>query len=411
MCLFCPIAVYGQKETKEQKKATKEARKSKVPEKGDIYFSPLPVIGANPASGFIFGAGASVSWFMGEPGKTKLSNALWGGAYTTKSQLIITAKSTVYTENNSWIFLGDWRYLDSSQPTWGIGTGPQSSKLASNDFEFDDGTIIDGIAEADLLKFTFFRFYETALKKIGDKGFYAGLGLHLDFFSNIEDQLLNLDTMPPVITPYYAYNEYNGFEQDKSALVGLSFNSIYDTRDNINNPYSGRYAFISFKVNPTFLGSDKASTSLWVEYRDFFHIKGTNKNILAVWFTGNFTTSGTLPYMNLPAIGWDQYARTGTPYAQGRFRGINMLYAGVEYRRHLIATKNNPAFFGMILFANATTADGDVNGINLFEYIEPGYGLGLRFNISQKARTNVGIDYGWGNYGTSGLYIRLNENF
>jgi len=55
MCLFCPIAVYGQKETKEQKKATKEARKSKVPEKGDIYFSPLPVIGANPASGFIFG--------------------------------------------------------------------------------------------------------------------------------------------------------------------------------------------------------------------------------------------------------------------------------------------------------------------------------------------------------------------
>lgn len=66
---------------------------------------------------------------------------------------------------------------------------------------------------------------------------------------------------------------------------------------------------------------------------------------------------------------------------------------------------------GAILYLNATTANGKANGINLFEYVEPGYGLGLRFNISQKARTNIGIDYGWGNYGTSGLFLRLNENF
>lgn len=121
--------------------------------------------------------------------------------------------------------------------------------------------------------------------------------------------------------------------------------------------------------------------------------------------------AGDLPYMNLPAIGWDQYSKSGEPYAQGRFRGQNLFFAGAEYRKHLLATKNNPTFFGAVLYANITTASGGENGIDLFEYVEPGYGVGLRFNISQKARTNIGVDYGWGSYGTTGFFLRLNENF
>ena len=194
-------------------------------------------------------------------------------------------------------------------------------------------------------------------------------------------------------------------------MVGISLNGVYDTRDNINNPWDGRYAFVSFKVNPEFIGSDQNSTSLWLEYRDYFRLTEGHNNILALWFTGNFTTSGNLPYMNLPASAWDQYAKTSEPYAQGRFRGIHMIFTGLEFRKHLLGTKKNPDFFGMTAFLNGTTASGYKNGIELFEYIEPGYGLGLRFNLSQKSRTNIGIDYGWGNYGTTGFFIRLNENF
>ena len=393
-----------------QSKKEKRKEKKKVPQKGSVYISPVPVIGVNPAFGFIYGAGTSTSWYMGEPKTTKLSSALLGIAYTTKHQLIFTIKSTMYLENNEYILLGDWRYLNSSQPTWGIGTGPQSAKLASNDFEFDDGSIT-GNPEADLLKFQFIRFYETVLKKIGNKGFYAGLGLHIDIFRDFVDPLLDLDTVPQIITPFYAYNDYYGFSQEESNLIGISFNGIYDTRDNVNNTWKGRYAYISFTYNPKFLGSDKSSTTLWLEYRDYVNFTKNHNNILAIWTYANLTTSGKLPYMNLPAIGWDQYGRSGTPYAQGRFRGFDLLYLGVEYRKHLLRTKKNPRFFGMILFANATTANGRKNGIKLFEYIEPGYGLGLRFNLSQKSRTDIGIDYGWGNYGTTGLFIRLNENF
>ncbi|MEI6865605.1 BamA/TamA family outer membrane protein [Flavicella sp.] len=418
--IFCfnssnTLAQSSDKETttiskKQQKKEDKAAKKSKPPEKGDIYFSPVPVIGANPAFGFIYGVGAATSSYLGDPKSTKLSSALFGLAFTTMSQTIITLKTTIFTENNDYILMGDMRYLNSSQPTWGLGTGPQSAKLADNDFNFDDGTI-EGNSEADMLNFKFFRFYETVLKKIGNKGFYAGLGVHIDAFSDMEDQLLDLDS--ETITPFYAYNKDRGFSQTKSTLVGVSFNGIYDTRDNINNPWEGRYAFVSFKVNPTFIGSDQNSTSLWLEYRDYFDLskEKNHKNILAVWFTGNLTTSGNLPYMNLPATGWDQYAKTSEPYAQGRFRGENLLFAGVEYRRHIFATKKNPDFFGAVAFLNGTTADNDHGGIKLFNYVEPGYGLGLRFNLNQKSRTNIGLDYGWGNYGTTGFFIRLNENF
>jgi hypothetical protein len=408
--IWITLPILAQESKKDQKKQAKQEKKNKAPEKGDIYFSPVPVIGANPAFGFIYGVGAATSWYMGDPATTKLSSGLAGLAFTTKSQTIITLKTTVFTENNDYILMGDWRFLNSSQPTWGLGTGPQSAKLASNDFNFDDGTI-DGNDEASMMKFTFFRFYETVLKKVGGKGFYAGVGAHIDMFRNIEDQLLNLEADTPVITPYYAYNTKYGFKQDQSTLIGVSLNGMFDTRDNINNPYNGRYALATVKLNPSFLGSDISASSLWLEYRDYFKIKGNHQSILAVWTWGNFTTSGNLPYMNLPAIGWDQYAKSGEPYAQGRFRGQQMIFAGVELRQHLYATSKNPNFLGMILYANMTTANGKSNEIDLFEYVEPGYGLGLRVNISQKSRTNIGIDYGWGNYGTTGFFLRLNENF
>jgi len=277
---------------------------------------------------------------MGDPGTTKLSSALFGLAFTTKSQTIVTLKSTMYSENNDFIFMGDWRYLNSSQPTYGLGTGPQSAKLASNDFGFDDGSI-EGNSEADMLEFSFFRFYETAFKKLGDKGFYAGLGVHLDLFRNVTDNLLDLEADPQVITPYYAYNKEYGFKQDESTLVGVSFNGMFDTRDNINDPYTGRYLLASFKVNPEFVGSDKNSSSLWLEYRDYFNFSKNKTNILAIWTYANITTSGELPYMNLPAIGWDQYAKPDEPYAQGRFRGNNLLFGGVEYRQHIWGTEKN----------------------------------------------------------------------
>ena len=77
------------------RKEKKRAKKELPPKKGDVYFSPVPIIGVNPAFGFVYGVGAATSWFMGEPNTTKLSSALFGLAFTTKQQTIVTLKSTM----------------------------------------------------------------------------------------------------------------------------------------------------------------------------------------------------------------------------------------------------------------------------------------------------------------------------
>lgn len=187
---------------------------------------------------------------------------------------------------------------------------------------------------------------------------------------------------------------------------------MLDSRDDGINPSKGQYALATLRYNPDFLGSDKDSSSLWLEYRKFHNLTpgARHPDMLAFWSFGSFITSGDVPYMDLPATGYDQYARSGAGYVQGRYRGQGFAYIGAEYRKHFGSLWNIPV--GGVLFANVSTASATgANDISLGEYIEPGYGLGLRIMLQKKTNTNLGIDYGMGSDGSSALYVRLNENF
>ena len=400
--IFLLIATIGFAQEKDNKKE---------PEKGKVYFAPLPLLMSNPTFGFMYGVAASTSAYLGDPETTRLSTSLGSISYTTLKQFMFTFKSNLYLEEDGWILMGDMRYFNTSQPTFGLGTGPQSLKLA-NGFEYEDGFFSEPVPAAQLMEFQFIRFHETVFKQI--KGnFYVGAGYHMDYHYQIKDNLLNLDTVPPTVTSHYLYNQQYGFDNEQYTLSGISLNALYDSRDNAANTYKGRYALATFRINPTWLGSTKNSTSLWLEYRDYFALskKEMPSHMLAVWLYGNFQTSGTLPYLDLPALGWDQFGRSGRAYTQGRFRGQNLMYSEVEYRAHLAGTKKNPDFLGAVVFVNATTASNKDANIALFNYIEPGYGLGLRFMVSQQSRTNITLDYAWGSYGAKGLFLSVNETF
>jgi outer membrane protein assembly factor BamA len=383
-----------------------------APSKGKVYFSPLPVIAANPTFGVMYGLAASTSLFVGEPSNTRMSTSLGSLTYSTKKQLMFTFKSNVYLPNDNWILLGDWRYFDTSQPTYGLGTGPQSAKLAGSGIEYEDGIFSEPIPDAQMMEFKYIRFHETALKKIR-QNFYAGIGYHLDYHFDINDNLLNLDTANKVITSHYLYSNANGFDPAKYSLSGLSLNLMYDSRDNAATPYEGRYALITYRYNPEFTGSTKNSSSLWVEYRDYFKLskKPQPSHLLAFWVYGSFQTSGDLPYLDLPALGWDQFGRSGRAYTQGRFRGESLMYSELEYRVHLLGTKKNPDFFGAVAFANISSASNQDANIDLFQYVEPGYGVGLRIMMNKTSRTNITLDYAWGRYGSQGLFLSVNETF
>ena len=375
----------------------------------ELSFVPLPVIAANPAAGWMFGVAPSASWMMGPNTTTHRSSMVSSVIYTTKKQFLFFIKSNVFTKDDKWNLLGDWRYFATSQPTFGLGTGPSSANLASSGIEYDDGKLSNGIDGAQMMEFNYVRFHETFLRRINDTRFFAGLGYHLDYHYNINDQLLDLDSVPPTITSHYGYSAKYGFDPESYVLSGISLNAIYDSRDNAINPYAGRYAFVSLRVNPEFLGSDKSSSLLWLEYRDYYHIsKERPRHLIGAWVYGNFVTSGDVPYMDLPAVGWDQFGRSGRAYPQGRFRGQNIMYGEVEYR---VPLQKNKETFGAVVFLNGTTASNTDANIGLFDYVDPGYGIGLRIMVDKNARTNITLDYGFGSNGAQGFYLNVNETF
>jgi hypothetical protein len=377
---------------------------------GAVYFIPIPIFSVNPTSAFQFGVGAALNWFSGNPADTRISGASAGIAYSVKKQTTTSLKTVIYTSHDNWMLQGDWRYQATSTPGFGIGTGKQSATLATPAVVINDNPYATQPPGVKVIKYNFARIYEVALRRIISR-FYMGAGYHLDYYYHVNDQLLNLNAPNPVITAYYAYNVANGFSQTSTLLSGASVEALYDTRDNQNTPHKGRYALLQFRYNSTYLGSSKNSSTIYAEYRDYINFTRDNHNILAFWTFGNFLTSGALPYWNLPTIGWDQFSKSGEGYVRNRFKGEELIFGQTEYRRHLFGIKNNPAFMGMVLFANATTASSKESGIPLFKYVDPAFGAGLRVNVSPVARIKLAIDYAIGFYGSMGLYFGLNETF
>ncbi len=376
--------------------------------KAKVKFVPLPVIGANPTSGFLFGLAPGAYWSMGDPANTSPSSALGTLIYTTNKQLLITAKSNTFFDGDQWNMLTDIRFFITSQPTYGLGTGQQSSKPVGTGFADYTDNPYQPIETAQMMEFDFFRFHNTLLKRYKDTRFFAGIGYHFDSHYKIKDNLLDLTANPQVITSHYAYSVTQGFNSEKYVSSGVSFNFLYDTRDNQVNPYKGRYALANIRVSPEALGSSKSSSVLWLEYRDYLHLsKERPRHLIGFWTYGWFVTSGKVPYLDLPAQGWDQFGRSGRAYTQGRFRGLDVVYNEIEYRVPLQKDKET---FGAVVFINGTTASNREN-IALFDYYDIGYGAGLRVMIDKKSRVNLNLDYAFGKYGAQGFYLGLNEVF
>lgn len=371
-------------------------------EQGVSNISLLPIVGYGPANGFVIGAAVSMSRLMGDPKTTQLSSALMSVSLTTKDQLLLCMRSNIYLPGNKWYIPGDIRFLLFAQPTYGLGIYGLNQDVGFN----INGTNLSRSVLEQPMRFNYIRVYETALKEIFPY-WYAGLGINIDAHSSIEDESLKLDTPNQFITSHYFYSVKYGFNPTHYSTNGLSINIIEDSRDNPINAFIGTYANLSFRVNEQIFGSTQSSTMLYYEWRNYIPLQiGRPGNVLAFWSWGQFVTSGNVPYLALPAIGWDTYGRSGRGYVQGRLRGKDMMYAESEYR--LPISRNG--LFGAVAFLNVSTASNPTTGQQLFGSLAPGYGFGLRINMNKKDRTNICVDYGRGQ-SSSGIYFNIQETF
>jgi hypothetical protein len=339
-----------------------------------VYTSVGPVLEYTLSTGFTIGIAASGSFLTSKKGQTNTSIVLAAVKYTQKHQFLLPIQSSIWTHSNKYNLVGDWRYLNYPQDTYGFGGYT---------------TLADGYT----VTYKYIRFYETVLKKI-IKNIYAGIGYQLDYHWGI-----NQVNPPPGKTDYDIYGYYN-----TSTSSGITLDVLYDSRKNASNPPGGSfYCNLIFLQNSTHLGSNSNWNSILIDIRKYIKMPGNN--VLAFWSYNVFTLSGNPPYLDLPGTGTDTYNNTGRGYIYDRFIGKKMIDLEAEFRYGI--TKNG--LIGGVVFANAESLS-EMN-TNKFQVISPAAGLGLRFKFNKFSNTNVCIDYAIGTNGSRGFYGNLGEVF
>jgi hypothetical protein len=359
----------------------KDLLKDKVQRKKQhIQIGVFPAIGYTLQTGFAAVVSANAVIYKkhrSAKDSTSLPSSIAGSiSYSQYNQVIAPLQAALYFNNNQTILVSDWRYLKYPSYTYGLGmyTSP---------------------ADQDLLNFQYLKFHQTLLFRI-QPHMYLGAGYALDYFWDIAEE----NPKPGSETDFEKYGSGTS-----SVSSGISFNFLYDARDNSINAYKGTYTNILLIPRFQHLGSYSDWTSLLLEWRGYFRLPSSSNNILAFWSYNWLTLSGTPPYLMLPSTGWDKTFNTGRGYIQGRFRSNNMLDAETEYRIQL--TRNG--LFGMVVFANFES----FSNINTWKFpaIAPAGGLGLRIKLNKYSRTNIAIDYGWGRQGSHGFFVNLGEAF
>ena len=343
-----------------------------------ISLTLLPSVGYNPAYGAFIGVSATFAGWLGDPKTTTTSSGSAGISYSTTQQTSIQFKSDFFTPGNGYDFKGDWRYLDTSQDTYGLGS------LLPEQTAYPMG-------------FVMYRFFETVYRRVPQTPFYIGLGYHFSNYQEIVDQRADQGER----TPYTVYQ----FGYPKHTIAsGLSANVLYESRDNTINATRGLYWNASVRGFPEALGSDDNWQSLWSDLRVYPHVPRQGRNVLAFW---NYVwlTFGHAPYLDLPAIGWDTYGRGGRGYIQGRIRGRNQMYNEAEYRVAL----SRDGLWGMVGFASlmaTTSAAGSA-----FGQVDPGGGVGLRMKFNKRSATNLTVDLSWGQSQPGRFFFGMQEVF
>jgi outer membrane protein assembly factor BamA len=354
----------------------KKKKSDTVQEVRKLTFSVLPAVGYTLTTRTA-GTITSNAAFRTDTNiaRTKISTITASAAYTQNKQFSVPLETNIWSKGNKYNFVGDIHFMKYPQASFGLG---------SNSW----------IGNVDSMQYNYIRFYEIMYRKI-TPNFFAGAGYIIDYRNDISNE--NSRVAP---SDYELYGPDN-----ETTSTGFTLNALYDTRDNSINPYKGFYANAAYRDNLKFMGSDGNWQSLILDVRKYFQFPSDSRNVIAFWSYDWLILKGKPPYLDLPATNWDTYSSTGRGYIQGRFRGDEMVDLESEYRFPLIAS----GFLGGVVFLNAESLSG-LNSHRLQSF-QPGWGAGLRVKLNSTSRTNLDIDYGFGEQGSNGLFVNIGELF
>ena len=88
---------------------------------GRIHFSMAPGLGYTLSTGFAGILASNSAFYTTDSEDSKLSNIFADVVYTQNKQLITHIQGNIWTKNNAYNIVTDWRYLKYPQQTFGLG--------------------------------------------------------------------------------------------------------------------------------------------------------------------------------------------------------------------------------------------------------------------------------------------------
>lgn len=335
-----------------------------------ISFTLLPILVSDPFIGFGYGVLTNVNFLLGPKETTRFSNAQAYVINTTNGQFAAQFNHQIFTNNENWIWQGKLQYLNWPENTYGLGSNTQ-----------------DNVAtDKENVAYKAIELEERVLRKLKSNHF---LGLQYRLYT-CWDLKSDKDTLS------FFENNAIGTKQFTASTLGVHY--IFDSRDNVQNAYKGKYVEVAINPYATVLGSTQNWLNLRLDARSYHQFKTKRTMVFANRILVE-NTLGDVPYMIMPQSG---RLFTTRGYVQGRYRGNLFLHYEAELRAQLWR------FIGGVAFAGAHTLS-EPNGE--IKYINPNMGAGLRFNINKSQRTNIRVDYAVGLNNNSGLYFQICEVF
>jgi surface antigen Omp85-like protein len=345
-----------------------------------IYYSFIPIGASVPGGGSALITATTAGFYLGSKSNTFLSNVVFSPSTNFRGAYNIPFHSNIWSAGNEWNYSGDYRFAHYPQYTWGLGgrTAP-SDKV--------------------LVRYNYVRLYQNALKRVSKKPYlFAGIGYDLDWHLGIHT---DNDTLP--LAKFTGYR-YGTSEHSNSFSSGVTFNLLYDSRTNLLNPLPGWYYNFILRVNPKFLGSEDNWYSLYADARKYISFSARGMNTLAFWSYLWTTLGSNSPYLDLPAITWDVYQRSGRGFYPSRYTGRTLWDFETEYRRSITRDE----LLGFVVFANMNSVtEPDTRE---FAYPHAAAGAGLRIKFNKHSGTNLCLDVA-ASKGYWAGYISLGEAF
>ncbi|MES2478819.1 MAG: BamA/TamA family outer membrane protein [Bacteroidota bacterium] len=319
---------------------------------------PVPAFGYSPETKTYIGAVSLFTLDFYKDSLTRSSNAKIEFNYTWNKQIVLEGGWNYFFRQEKWFTKGLIRYAQYPDFYFGIGTNtPDSNKLVFNSNRFVSDIFL--------------------LKKISTQ-LFSGINLKYISYSKIKTE------QPDLRYP----------ELKVGRTFGVGYTIIKDARNNILSPSKGHYFF----ANTVYNFAQKNYLELTFDCRLY---KSWNEKLISATRLIQDFNFGTIPFYDLAFLGGDQYVRG---YYFGRFRDQHLSSIQQEFRMPIYWR------FGLATFGGLSTIYSDKYPFGLGN-IKYNYGLGLRFVVDKKDKTNLRIDYAIGTNSNSGFYISFGESF